>query len=299
MRFLIMVKGDKDSEAGVMPRPELMVAMGKYNVELANAGVLLDGGGLGPTSDGFRTDGFVDRITVTDGPFTEAREVVSGYWLIQVKSKAEAIEWATRIPFEGVAQVELRPLFELDDFPIAENESGWREEEEGEMREKFSNRPPSALAESPGSTTDRAPKLRYMLLFKANDRSEAGDLPNEEELTAMGAVMTDLARSGKLLSGEGLKASSEGARVEFSGGRRTVIDGPFTETKELVAGYSVVQVDSKQEAMEIARRCVEASRESVIETRKIFGEADFPDHLKAEIPEVFEKERELRARVAE
>lgn len=115
MRFMMIVKGNKDTEAGVMPDESMLSAMNAYNAELEKAGALLDLSGLKPTSHGARIVFDGNKRTVIDGPFTEAKEVVAGYWLIQVKSRDEALEWARRIPFEE-GEVELRPLFELEDF---------------------------------------------------------------------------------------------------------------------------------------------------------------------------------------
>src|SRR5213594_2236227 len=123
MRFMMIVKASKDSEAGIMPDEKLLAAMGKYNEELMKAGVLLDGAGLQPTSKGARVKFSGGKRTVIDGPFTEAKELVAGYWLIQVKSKDEAIEWARRAPMEvggRDAEIELRQLYELDDFAPGE-----------------------------------------------------------------------------------------------------------------------------------------------------------------------------------
>jgi hypothetical protein len=112
---MMIVKGDKKSEAGIMPEEKLLAAMGKYNEELAKAGVLLDLSGLQPTSKGARVKFSGGKPKVIDGPFTEAKEVIAGYWLIQVKSKEEAIEWTKRVPFEE-GEIEIRQLFELEDF---------------------------------------------------------------------------------------------------------------------------------------------------------------------------------------
>ncbi len=121
MRFMMIVKADRDSEAGVLPDEKLIAAMGKYNEELAKAGVLLDLAGLQPSSKGARLKFSGGKRTVIDGPFTEAKELIAGYWLIQVKSREEAIEWAKRVPATHGAgredEIELRQLFELDDFP--------------------------------------------------------------------------------------------------------------------------------------------------------------------------------------
>ena len=116
---MMIVKASKDSEAGVMPSEELLSAMAKYNEELVKAGVLLDGAGLQPSSKGFRVKFSGGKRTIIDGPFAETKELMAGYWIIQVKSREEAMEWAKRIPapHEGEdGEVEIRQFFELDDF---------------------------------------------------------------------------------------------------------------------------------------------------------------------------------------
>ena len=118
MRFMVMVPASEESEAGVLPSTELIAAMGKYNEELAKAGVLLDGNGLQPSSKGARVKFSGTKRTVVDGPFAETKELIAGYWLFQVKSKEEAIEWVKRCPnpLEGDAEIEIRQVFEADDF---------------------------------------------------------------------------------------------------------------------------------------------------------------------------------------
>jgi hypothetical protein len=115
MRFLMIVKASKESEAGVMPSETLLAEMAKYNEALVKAGVMLDGTGLKPSSQGARIKYSGSKRTIVDGPFAETKELVAGFWIIQVKSKEEAIEWAKRVPFED-GEVELRPFFELEDF---------------------------------------------------------------------------------------------------------------------------------------------------------------------------------------
>ena len=115
MRFMMIVKASKDSEAGVMPSEKVLADMAKYNEALVKAGVLLDASGLKPSSKGARIKYQGSTRTVVDGPFAESKELVAGFWIIQVKSKEEAIEWAKRVPFED-GEVELRPFFELEDF---------------------------------------------------------------------------------------------------------------------------------------------------------------------------------------
>ncbi len=115
MRFMMLVKANKESEAGALPDEKAFSAMTKYNEELAKAGALLDLAGLQPTSKGARVQFSGGRPKVIDGPFTEAKELIAGYWLIQLKSKEEAIEWARRVPFEE-GEIEIRRLFELEDL---------------------------------------------------------------------------------------------------------------------------------------------------------------------------------------
>lgn len=118
MRFLVIVKATKDSEAGLLPSEKLLVDMGKYNENLAQAGVLLAGEGLQPSSQGARVRFSGPKRTVIDGPFSETKELIAGFWIIQVKSLAEAIEWVKRAPnpHEEETEVEIRPIFEAEDF---------------------------------------------------------------------------------------------------------------------------------------------------------------------------------------
>lgn len=131
MRFMIIVKANADTEAGKMPEESMLQVMGDYHEELANAGVLLDASGLKPTSQGFRVQYKGGKSSVVDGPFTESKELIAGYTLIQVKSKEEAVEWAKRFPNpHGTADcaIEVRPLFELEDFKPSEAVDQMREQ---------------------------------------------------------------------------------------------------------------------------------------------------------------------------
>ncbi|TMJ03723.1 MAG: YciI family protein [Alphaproteobacteria bacterium] len=118
MRFMVIVKATRDSEAGKMPSEEMLAAMAKFNEELVKAGVMLDGAGLKPTSQGARIRFSGGQRSVIDGPFTETKELIAGYWIIQVKNKAEAIEWMKRCPnpYNEDGEIELRQFFELEDF---------------------------------------------------------------------------------------------------------------------------------------------------------------------------------------
>jgi hypothetical protein len=116
MRCLVIVKANPESEAGIMPSTEILTAMGKYNEELVKAGVMLAGEGLHPSSKGKRVKFNGGKSVVTDGPFAETKELVAGFWLWQVRSMDEAIEWLKRSPFDGGAEIEVRPIFDPEDF---------------------------------------------------------------------------------------------------------------------------------------------------------------------------------------
>jgi hypothetical protein len=115
MRFMVIVKADKDSEAGVMPDEKLLADMGNYNEELVKAGIMLAGEGLHPSSKGVRVRFSEDEKTVIDGPFAETKELVAGFWLWEARSLDEAVEWVKRAPFQDT-EIEIRPVFEADDF---------------------------------------------------------------------------------------------------------------------------------------------------------------------------------------
>jgi hypothetical protein len=116
MRFMVIVKANKDSEGGALPDKKILTDMGKFNEELVKAGVMLAGEGLQPSSKGVRVRFDGTKRTVIDGPFAETKELIAGFWLWQVKSKAEAIEWLKRAPFGGGTEVEIRQVFEAEDF---------------------------------------------------------------------------------------------------------------------------------------------------------------------------------------
>src|SRR4029453_1581567 len=182
MRFMMLGKANKGSEGGVLPDEKILSEMGKYNEELVKAGALLAADGLQASSKGVRVRYSNGNFKVVDGPFAETKELIAGFWLIQVKSREEAIEWAKRVPFQE-GEVEVRPLFELTDFPVdpAEKPDGWREKEE-----QFRAVPP---ARKPGT-------IRYMGILKADRDTEAGILPDEKFLSAMGAFFEEGVKAG-------------------------------------------------------------------------------------------------------
>jgi hypothetical protein len=138
MRVMVLVPADENSEKGVMPDEKLLTEMGKFNEELVKAGVMLAGEGLHPTSKAKRVRFEGDKRTVIDGPFTESKELIAGYWLWQVRDMDEAVEWIKRAPFGGETEIELRPVFETDDFgdamtpELREQEQRLRAQTEGQ-----------------------------------------------------------------------------------------------------------------------------------------------------------------------
>ncbi|MFL5270717.1 MAG: YciI family protein [Anaeromyxobacteraceae bacterium] len=138
MRFMVLVKADKNSESGVLPDQKILTEMGKFNEELVKAGVMLAGEGLHPSSRGARVKFAGGKRTVTDGPFTETKELVAGFWLWQVKSKEEAIEWLKRAPFDQT-EVEIRQVYETADFAPADPTGEIRKNEE-RLRETIESR---------------------------------------------------------------------------------------------------------------------------------------------------------------
>jgi hypothetical protein len=264
---MMLVKATRDFEAGVWPDEKLLSEMASWTEELVKAGARLESGRLQPSSAGVRVRYANGKLTVTDGPFAESKELIAGFCLIQAQSREEAIAWAKRVPFQE-GEIELRPLYELFDFPVdaAEKPDGWREKEE-----QIRAAPP---ARKPGT-------IRYMGIVKADRDTEAGVLPDQKLLAAMGAFMEEGVKSGVFLSGDGLQPSSKGARVRFSGSKRLVTDGPFAETKELVGGYAILQFTSKAEAIAWTKRFVQVDApgrlgaESECEIRPFFEYEDF------------------------
>ena len=135
MRVMVIVKASKESEAGVLPDTEILSKMGKYNEQLVKAGVMLAGDGLHPTSKAKRVKFSGDKRTVIDGPFTETKELIAGYWLWQVRSMDEAVEWLKRAPFDGGTEIEIRPVFEAAD--LGENFTPELRERDQKLREQI------------------------------------------------------------------------------------------------------------------------------------------------------------------
>ena len=139
MRFMVIVKATKESEGGALPDEKDLAAMGKFNEELVKAGVMLAGEGLHPSSEGVRISFAGEKKTVTDGPFAQTKELVAGYWLLQTKTKAEVVEWIKRAPFTGGEEVEIRQVFEAEEF-AASDPTGKLREQERRLRDTIASR---------------------------------------------------------------------------------------------------------------------------------------------------------------
>jgi hypothetical protein len=242
----MMHKHDRNSEAGIPPGPELMAGMGKLLSEAVQAGVLTSGEGLGSSSRRTRLTFAEGKCSVTDGPFSGSNELIAGLFMLKVKSKDEAIEWSKRLAqVVGAAEIEVSPVNEPWDLGM-------------------------------GSKPENAP-MRFLVLPKATARSESDAPPSPALIAEMAKLTEDMVRAGVLILAEGLEPSSKGTRLKFSGSKRTVMDGPFIESKELIGGFSIFQVKSKEEAMEWAFRFV-----------NVFREANVTDDIEIDIRAVLE-----------
>jgi hypothetical protein len=231
MQFILMHKADKNSEADVPPSPELIVSMGKLMEEMAKAGVLLAGEGLQPSSKGVRLKFSGGKRTVTRGPFTGSNELIAGFAIVRVESMEKAIEWASRLArVVGDVEIDIGLVKEPWDLGLCPKP-------DGQM-------------------------TRFMLMYKADEASEAGVSSTSE---VMKQWTQDMVEAGVLLSSEALQPSSKGARLNFAGGKRTVRDGPFTESKELIGGFCMLQVKLKEEAIEWSSRFAKALCDARVE----------------------------------
>lgn len=223
MRYIWMHKTDNETEAGAPPTPELIARMGMLMGEMASSGVLVAGEGLQPSSMSVRLNFDGGERTVTQGPLSGANEILAGFAIVRMPSMDEAIEWASR--FGRAAK----------DVQI----------DIGQVKE------PWDLGLSPRPDGRSA---RFMIMHKAGHPGEPGDTATSQTTTLFTNWTRDLAEAGVLLSSERLQPSSQGTRLRFSNGKSKIVDGPFTEATELIGGYCIARVNSKDEAIEWASR---------------------------------------------
>ena len=239
MRFISMHKSTRSMEAGEPPSPKLMAGLGPLMEEMMKAGIFLGGEGLRPSAQGVRLRFSGGKRTIAQGPLAGSNELVDRYLIVRTRTIDEAIEWATRFASGTTdSEIDVRPLTEPWDL-------GFMPKPEG------------------------AP-MRFMILHKSDASAEAGERPSPKRLAAMKKLTEDMAADGVLVATEALQPSSRGVRLLFRGGKRTIVDGPFTESKELVGGFSILEVKSRDEVVDWASRFAELIGEDLeIEIRPL------------------------------
>jgi len=240
MRFMIMHKMTAEMEKGLPPDLAIIDGVGKLVESGAKDKVFISGEGLKPSAQRTQLVYKSGKRTVTDGPFTEAKELVGGFALMSVRSKAEAISWCDRFAAViGDVELILGPIVEVWDLRMAPKPEN--------------------------------PPLRFLSVMKMDARSESGAPPAPEEMAKMGALIEEMTKAGVLQATAGLASTKHGARLHFKGGKCTVVDGPFAETKELIAGYAILELPSKAAAIEWAKRFGDIVKVNEIEVRQVFG----------------------------
>jgi hypothetical protein len=242
MRFVCMHKVGPASEAGLPPSKELIDGMGRLIGETAKAGMFLAGGGLRPSRERLRLTFAAGRCTVTPGPLVGGNELPAGLATIKVKTRDEAIEWAKRFAAAvGAEEVELGPMTEPWDLGLCARPEG-------------------------------AP-LQFMILHKATGATEAGRAPTGKQAAETAKLTAEMARAGVLTFVETLQPSAKAVRLRYRGGKRTVIDGPFAESKELIGGFSMVQMGSLDEMLAWTDRFAKIIAEDLEVDLRLAGEA--------------------------
>jgi len=237
MRFMVMHKMTAEMEQGAPPDPAIIEGVGKLIQDGLQDKVFISGEGLKPSSQRVHIAYKNGKRKVTSGPFDDARELVGGFALMRVKSKEEAISWCDRFAaIIGDVELFMGPVVEPWDI---------------------------GLGPKP-----KHPPLRFLSLHRLDE--SAPDAPPPPELIAkMGALIDEMTRAGVLQDTGGLKGTKDGARIHYQGNQRTVVDGPFAESKELVAGYAIVDLPSKAAAIEWTQRFGEVVKVNEIEIREI------------------------------
>lgn len=238
MRFMVMHKMTEEMEKGLPPDPEIIEGVGKLIQEGLAGKVFVSGEGLKPSSERVHIVYKNGKRTITDGPFAEAKELVAGFGLMRVRSKEEAIAWCDKFAAVlGEVELYMGPVVEPWDLG---------------MMPKPENAP-----------------LRFLSMHKWDEKAESDTPPPPELMEKMGALVEEMTKAGVLLATGGLASPKLGARIRFEGGKRTVIDGPFAESKELVAGYAILDLPSKAEAIEWAMRFGDIVKVNEVEVRQM------------------------------
>jgi len=238
MRFMVMHKMTEEMERGLPPEPAIIKGVGALIAEGLKDKIFLSGEGLKPSSERVHVVYKNGQRTVTDGPFTEAKELVAGFALMRVNSKEEALSWCDKFAAVlGEVELFMGPVVEPWDI---------------------------GLAPKP-----KNPPLRILSMHKMDERAENDTPPDAKDMQQMGALIEEMTKAGVLLATDGLASTKKGARIHYAGGKHTVVDGPFAESKELVAGYAIINVPSKAAAIEWALRFGDVVKVNEIEVRQI------------------------------
>jgi len=238
MRFMVMHKMTAEMERDFPPDPAVIAKVGKLIEASVKEKIFISGEGLKPTSERVHIAYKNGKRTITDGPFTEAKELVAGYALMRVRSKEEAISWCDKFA-ALLGDVELFMGAVVEPWDIG-------------------------LAPKPAN----AP-LRFLSMHKMDARAENDTPPDPALMAKMGGLIEEMTKAGVLQATGGLSSTKRGARIHFEGGKRTVIDGPFAESKELVAGYAIIEVPSKAAAVEWAKGFGDVVDVHEVEVREI------------------------------
>ena len=240
MRIMSMHKTDDATEAGALPTPELMAGMGPLMDDMAKAGILESGEGLRPSSTGVRLNFSGGRRTVTKGPFKGANELITGFCMVRTRSLDEAIEWATRYAgIIGDCELDIRPVCEMWDLGF-------------------------------GQKPADDPTTRFMIVQKADRNSEAGVGYPPAVDAGMKTLVAEMTAAGVFIQSGGLEPSSKATRLHYNGNKRTVTDGPFAESKELIAGYVILDVKSIDEAIYWSDRFAKVIGDVEIDIRRLW-----------------------------
>ena len=244
VRVVLMHRTEPKWEAGVRPSPELIAGMGRLLGEMDADGVLLGAGGLRASAHGVRLRFADGKRTVTPGPFVGSNELPAGFAIVRVTSIDDAVAWATRFAgIVGDVEIDIRPVTEPWDLGLMDKPAG--------------------------ETT-----TRFMLVHKADADSESGAPRSPARVAELAALTDEMVKAGVLQAAERLEPSSAGKRLRFQAGKRTVLDGPFAESKELIAGYVMLRVPSKETAVEWAARFAAVAGDVAIDVRPLSDPAD-------------------------
>lgn len=237
MKFMVMHKMTEEMEKDLPPDPEVMAGVEKLIADAAKENIFLGGEGLKPTSQRTHIVYKNGTRTATDGPFTETKDLIAGFALMAVRSREEAIAWTDRFAaaMGGDVEIFIGPIVEYWDLGFGQKPEG-------------------------------AP-LRFLATHKMNERAENDLPPDPKHVAAIGALIEEMTKAGVLQATAGLASTKKGARIRFDNGKHTVIDGPFAESKELIAGYAIFDLPSKEEAIQWSVRFGEIVKVQEVDVR--------------------------------